>query len=53
MVMILFLLAGLLVGGAWAAYQNGAKYWTLIAGILATVTLGAAVAWMVSASGLV
>lgn len=48
MVWILFLIAGLLAGGAWAAYQNDSKFWTIIAGFLASISFAASVAWMVS-----
>ncbi|MDY5839122.1 MAG: hypothetical protein SPJ78_00150 [Corynebacterium camporealensis] len=45
-VLILFLVAGLLVGGAWSAYQNGSKFMTVAAGVLAAITTAAAIAWM-------
>ncbi|WP_347307238.1 hypothetical protein [Corynebacterium sp. SA-MJD20WY100] len=47
MVWILFLIAGLLAGGAWAAYQNGSKFWTIIASFLAAIAFAASVAWMI------
>lgn len=50
-VWILFLVAGLLAGGAWAAYQAQEKFWTVVATLLATVSFGAAIAWMVSQMG--
>ncbi|APT92269.1 membrane protein [Corynebacterium phocae] len=50
-VWVLFLLAGLLVGGAWAGYQNEQKGLTVMAAILATVTFAAAIAWMISEMG--
>ena len=37
LVLVLFLVAGLLVGGAWSAYQNGSKFMTVVAGVLAAV----------------
>ncbi len=46
LVLILFLVTGLLVGGAWAAYQNGSVLMTVVAGALAEVSAIAALAWM-------
>ncbi|WP_306506725.1 hypothetical protein ACKFRM_07410 [Corynebacterium sp. YSMAA1_1_D6] len=46
LVLVLFLVAGLLVGGAWSAYQNGSKFMTVVAGVLAAVTVAAALAWL-------
>lgn len=51
MIWILFLFAGLLVGGAWSAYQNGSKFWTIVAGLLAAVSTAAALAWLVGEMG--
>ncbi|ACP33215.1 hypothetical protein [Corynebacterium aurimucosum] len=45
MVLVLFLVAGLLVGGAWAAYQNGSVLMTVVAGALAAVSVAAALVW--------
>ncbi|WP_311520586.1 hypothetical protein [uncultured Corynebacterium sp.] len=45
MVLVLFLVAGLLVGGAWAAYQNGSVLMTVIAGALAAISVTAALVW--------
>ncbi len=50
-VWILFLIAGLLIGGAWAAYQAGSRLWTAVAGVLAVVSLAAALSWLVSEMG--
>lgn len=50
-VWILFLIAGLLAGGAWTAYQQGAKFWTAVAAALATITFAAAIAWLISQMG--
>lgn len=47
MIWLLFLVAGLLVGGAWSAYQNGSKFLTIVAGLLAVITTAAALAWMI------
>ena len=45
MVLVLFLVAGLLVGGAWAAYQNGSVLMTVVAGALAAISVTAALVW--------
>lgn len=45
---ILFLVAGLLAGGAWSAYQQGSKFMTILATALATITTLAALAWLLS-----
>ncbi|KHO29098.1 hypothetical protein [Corynebacterium minutissimum] len=45
-VLILFLVAGLLIGGAWSAYQNDSKLLTVVAGVLAAITVAAALAWL-------
>lgn len=47
-VVVMFLVAGLLVGGAYAAYQaaNKLAFWGLAA--LAIISLAAAVAWLIS-----
>ena len=50
-VWILFLVAGLLLGGAWAAYQAESNFWTVVAGLLATISAAAAVAWLISEMG--
>ena len=46
LVLVLFLVAGLLVGGAWSAYQTGSQFMTVVAGVLAAVTVAAALAWL-------
>lgn len=45
-VLFLFLVAGLLIGGAWSAYQNDSKLMTVVAGVLAAIAIAAAVAWL-------
>ena len=45
LVLILFLVTGLLVGGAWSAYQNGSVLMTVVAGALAAVSVAAALVW--------
>ncbi|MGP5495699.1 hypothetical protein [Corynebacterium flavescens] len=47
MILILFLLAGLLVGGTYSAYQAGSRFFSIVAGLLAVVSLAAALMWMV------
>lgn len=47
--LILFLLAGLLVGGTWSAYQNGGKITTVVMAVLAVLACAAAILWMVGA----
>jgi hypothetical protein len=42
----LFILAGLLVGGVYTAWKT-AKVFALLLGVLAVLALGGAVAWMV------
>lgn len=38
-VVVLFLLAGLLVGGVWASYQNGSKTVTAVLAVLAAMAV--------------
>lgn len=45
-VLILFIVAGVLIGGAWSAYQNDSKLLTVVAGVLAAITVAAALAWL-------
>lgn len=45
-VLILFLVAGVLLGGAWSAYQNDSKLLTVVASVLAAITVAAALAWL-------
>lgn len=47
LVYVMFLLAGLLVGGAWSTYKNGAKTLTIILAIMAAMAAAAGVLWMV------
>ena len=51
MILVLFLVAGMLVGGAWSAYQQGSKAMTVVASLLAAITVVAAISWMVGAFG--
>ena len=43
----LFILAGLLVGGAWSAYQAGSRVGTVVLGLLAVLATAGAVLWLV------
>ena len=49
LVLVLFLLAGLLVGGAWSAYQQDSKFWTISTSLLAVVAAAAGIAIMIGA----
>ena len=51
MILVVFLVAGMLVGGAWTAYQQGSKAMTVVASLLAAITVVAAISWMVGAFG--
>ncbi|MEJ4099440.1 hypothetical protein V5S96_03565 [Corynebacterium mastitidis] len=42
---LMFAVAGILVGGTWSAYQNGARKLTVLCGILAA--LAGAVLWLI------
>lgn len=46
-VYILFIIAGLLVGGAWSAYQAGSKKATYGLAILSAIALAAALMWLI------
>ncbi|APT94724.1 membrane protein [Corynebacterium stationis] len=46
-VILMFMVAGMLVGGAWSAYKQGSKFWTVMAAVLALAAAGAAIAWMI------
>ena len=47
LVYLLFAVAGLLVGGAWSAYQAENRAMTYIAAIGAAIAFTAAVLWMI------
>ena len=49
LVYLLFLVAGLLVGGTWSAYQNGNKPLTIFLALTAAVSFVGAVLWMIGA----
>ncbi|MFD5867616.1 hypothetical protein ACFWGD_03240 [Corynebacterium sp. NPDC060344] len=42
----LFIVAGLLVGGAWSAYQAGSKFGTIVLGLLAVLATAGAIVWL-------
>ncbi|KQB86707.1 hypothetical protein [Corynebacterium lowii] len=44
---LLFAVAGLLVGGTWSAYQNGAKKLAIVCGVVAAIALAGAVLWLI------
>ncbi|MCZ9308362.1 hypothetical protein ACUY3K_04270 [Corynebacterium uberis] len=46
-VYVLFAVAGLLVGATWSAYQHGSKLLTMVAAVLATLALVAAIVWLI------
>ncbi len=48
---LLFIIAGLLVGGAWSAYKAGSMVGTLVAGVLAVVALAGALLWLMGGMG--
>ncbi|MDU0478014.1 hypothetical protein QVA66_02030 [Staphylococcus chromogenes] len=47
LVYLLFIVAGLLVGGAYSAYQAGAKKMTYALAVLSAVALAAGLLWMI------
>ncbi|PFG28453.1 hypothetical protein [Corynebacterium renale] len=47
LVYALFAVGGLLIGGAWSAYQAESKLWTVIAGVLGVMAALGGVLWMV------
>ncbi|MGD7000935.1 hypothetical protein [Corynebacterium halotolerans] len=49
MIYLLFIVAGLLVGGTWSAYQNGSKFLTGIMAVLAALAVLGAVMWLIGA----
>lgn len=49
LIYLLFLVAGLLVGGTWSAYQNGSRILTVVLALIAAVAFAAAVLWMIGA----
>ncbi len=49
LIYLFFLVAGLLVGGTWSAYQNGNKPLTIFLALTAAVSFAGAVLWMIGA----
>ncbi|WP_298086917.1 hypothetical protein [uncultured Corynebacterium sp.] len=47
--LVLFIVAGFLVGGAWTAYQSGSRVMTFVLGLLAVLATAGAVMWMMGA----
>lgn len=47
MVYVLFLVSGLLVGGAWAAYRADNKLMVIVLGVLAAMAAAGGVVWAV------
>ncbi len=47
LVYLLFLVAGLLVGGTWSAYQNGSRALTIFLALTSAVAFAGAVLWMI------
>ncbi|WP_339563715.1 hypothetical protein [Corynebacterium sp. H128] len=46
-VYLLFIVAGLLVGGAWSAYKAENKKMTYVMGLAAAIAVTAAVLWLI------
>ncbi|WP_295626102.1 hypothetical protein [uncultured Corynebacterium sp.] len=47
----LFIVAGLLVGGAWSAYQAGSRLGTIVLGLLAVLATAGAILWLTGEMG--
>ena len=47
----MFIIAGILAGGAWSAYKNGSRVATGILGVLTVAALGVAILWMMGVMG--
>lgn len=47
----LFIVAGVLVGGAWSLYKAGSRVGTLVVGLLAVIALAGAVLWLLGVMG--
>ncbi|MBN9643612.1 hypothetical protein ACFSSC_11560 [Corynebacterium mendelii] len=47
LIYLLFIVAGFLVGGAWAAWQARNRLWTVITAALAVVACGIALNWLI------
>lgn len=48
LVWIMFLVAGMAFGGAWTAYKNESKLWTIIAALVGVVAVATALSWLVA-----
>lgn len=42
----LFIVAGVLVGGAWSLYKAGSRFGTIITALLAILALAGAILWL-------
>lgn len=51
LVWIMFLVAGMALGGAWTAYKNDSKLWTIIAALVGVVATVTALSWLVAEMG--
>ena len=51
LVWIMFLVAGMALGGAWTAYKNDSKLWTIIAALVGVVATATALSWLVAEMG--
>lgn len=51
LVYLLFIVAGLLVGATWSAYQSGSRRLTVFLALCAAVAFAGAVFWMMGAMG--
>lgn len=47
LVYLLFLVAGLMVGGTWSMYQAGNKVLTIVFALIAAVSLVGAILWLI------
>ncbi|SMG09905.1 hypothetical protein SAMN06295981_0458 [Corynebacterium pollutisoli] len=51
LVYLLFIVAGLLVGATWSAYQSGSRPLTIFLALCSAVAFAGAVFWMMGAMG--
>ena len=47
LIYLLFIVAGFLVGGAWAAWQARNRLWTIITAVLAVAACAVAIQWLI------
>lgn len=48
---LLFIVAGVLVGGTYSVYKAGSRRGTLVMGVLAVIALAGAILWLTGALG--